>query len=168
MKQRIFMYLFIFTVLLVVFQYANSKSILDTYEADITKLKAKVESQNKEISDLKTQNEACSGFTINGNEAAISYLEDKGFNAEKLLQQLKDGLYEMNNYQGTDHPIVPYVSMTNNRMVIDQIQVLNHKWILTNYTDGKHSGELFIIYSIDENNNLKYELKEYFMYPITP
>ena len=39
MKSKIFMYLFIFTVLLVIFQYANSKHILESYEVDINKAK---------------------------------------------------------------------------------------------------------------------------------
>ena len=43
MKSRIFMYLFVFAMLFVVFQYVNSKHILDTYEADINKSKENVQ-----------------------------------------------------------------------------------------------------------------------------
>ncbi len=47
MKQRIFMYLFVFTLLLVIFQFVNSKNILNRYEADIHKLKL----ENKKLRD---------------------------------------------------------------------------------------------------------------------
>ena len=42
MKSRIFMYLFIFTLLLVIFQYANAKNILDSYRIKTEKKEAQV------------------------------------------------------------------------------------------------------------------------------
>ncbi len=39
MKNKIFMYLFIFSVLLILFQYVNSKNVLDKYETDIRSYK---------------------------------------------------------------------------------------------------------------------------------
>ena len=36
MKQRFFMYLFIFTLLLVIFQFVNSKNIIEDYNQKLT------------------------------------------------------------------------------------------------------------------------------------
>ncbi len=58
-----------------------------------------------------------------------------------------------------------YVSMTGSKLVINKIRIMNHKWIAANFTDGEYWGEIFVTYSIDENNNLSYKLVEYFMYP---
>ena len=57
MKRSIFLYLFVFTLLLVVFQYVNSKNIqqskkqiITTWNNEkpfVTKIKSKIKSQNK-------------------------------------------------------------------------------------------------------------------------
>ena len=43
MKGKIYLYLFLFSILVNVFQYVNSKGIIDKYEKDIKKFKAKIE-----------------------------------------------------------------------------------------------------------------------------
>lgn len=166
MKSRLFMYLFIFAVLAIIFQYSNSKSILDKYEEDIKTFKSKISDLEEESSKLNDKVYELSFFNIEGNDEAITYFEDRGIAIDNLLPKLKDGLLEMNAYRGIDHPIIPYVSMTESKIIIDQIKVLNHKWILTNFTDGKHWGELFINYEISDSGEISYKLTDYFLYPI--
>ncbi|WP_299116705.1 hydrolase [uncultured Winogradskyella sp.] len=166
MKSRIFMYLFIFSVLLIIFQYVNSKSIIDEYEKDIKTFKSKISNFEDEQTLLNDKIFDLSNFSINGNEEAITYFEDLGINTDELILKLKDGLLEMNAHKGLDHPIIPYASMTESRIIIDQIRILNHKWILTSFTDGKHSGELFINYRVNDKGELAYKLTDYFLYPI--
>ena len=49
MKKNILLYLLSFSLLVNVFQYVNSKSIIDKYETDIHKFKTKIEKlENKE------------------------------------------------------------------------------------------------------------------------
>ncbi|MDC3351109.1 hypothetical protein OAV90_04045 [Flavobacteriaceae bacterium] len=49
MKKNILLYLLLFSLLVNVFQYVNSKSIIDKYETDIHKFKTKIEKlENKE------------------------------------------------------------------------------------------------------------------------
>lgn len=43
MKGKIYLYLFLFSILVNVFQYVNSKSIINKYEKDIKKFKSKIE-----------------------------------------------------------------------------------------------------------------------------
>lgn len=166
MKSKIFMYLFIFTVLLVIFQYANSKNILDSYEVDINKAKEKVElykdsivSMNETISEMRM-------FDLQYDDEALDYFEDQGYNSMELIPFIKDELYKLNDYKGDDHPIVPYVSMTKNRMLINSIRLLNHKWLVANFTDGKHWGQMFLTYEFVDGKELKFKLEAYFMYPV--
>ncbi len=165
MKSRIFMYLFIFSVLLIIFQYVNSKNIIDKYEKDIKSFKSTIVENEKTIVALEEQNFELNYFNIDRNEDALTYFEVQGYNTEELIPAIIDGLYDMNNYEGEDHPIVPYVSMTDSKLLINKIRVMNHKWIAANFTDGEFWGEIFLTYSIDENNDLKYKLVEYFLYP---
>ncbi|MDH7912600.1 hydrolase [Winogradskyella sp. SYSU M77433] len=165
MKSRIFMYLFIFSVLLIVFQYVNSKNIIDKYEKDIKIFKSKITDNEKEIAELQEQNFELNYFNIDRNEDALTYFEAQGYDTDQLIPAIIDGLYAMNDYEGEEHPIVPYVSMTDSKLLINKVRVLNHKWIIANFTDGEFWGEIFVTYSIDENNDLKYKLVEYFLYP---
>lgn len=159
------MYLFIFSILLIIFQYVNSKNIIDKYEKDISTYKTKLAETEKNIIALEDEMFELNYFNIDGNEDALTYFEAQGYDTEQLIPAIIDGLYNMNNYEGEDHPIVPYVSMTDSKLLINKIRVLNHKWIVANFTDGEFWGEIFLTYSIDENNDLKYKLVEYFLYP---
>lgn len=159
------MYLFIFSALAFIFQYVNSKNILDKYEKDIKKFKATIETQEKTIADLEDQNFDLNYFNIDRNDNALDYFVAQGYDTDKLIDAITEGLYEMNNYEGDNHPIVPFVSMTDSKLIINKIRIVNHKWILANFTDGVYWGEIFVKYDIDENNDLKYNLVEYFLYP---
>ena len=165
MKSRIFMYLFIFSALAFVFQYVNSKNILDKYEKDIKTFKETIETQEKTITQLEDQNFELTYFNIERNDNALDYFIAQGYDTDKLITAITEGLYKMNDYEGEEHPIVPFVSMTGSKLLINKIRIVNHKWILANFTDGEYWGEIFIKYDIDENNDLKYNLVEYFMYP---
>lgn len=165
MKNKILIYLFIFSVLLIVFQYVNSKNIIDKYEKDIVTFKAQLSESEKEIKALDDKNFELSHFSIDRNEDAIEYFEAQGYDTDQLIPAIIEGLYNMNDYEGDDHPIVPYVSTTDSRLLINKVRIMNHRWIAANFTDGKFWGEIFVTYSIDENNELKYKLVEYFLYP---
>jgi hypothetical protein len=54
MKRNLFLYLFVFALLLNIFQYVNSKHIIDKYEQDIKKYKAKIEAieSKKSLSNI--------------------------------------------------------------------------------------------------------------------
>lgn len=166
MKRNILLYLFIFSVLLNIFQYVNSKHIIEKYDVDIKKYKAKNVDLDARITELEDENAELNYFSIDNNEEALTYFENQGLDTTNLLPKLTDGLLELNNYEGVDHPIVPYASMTDSKILINKIKVLNHKWILANFTDGKYWGELFINYTVDKEANIDYKLTDYFLYPI--
>lgn len=62
MKGKLFMYMFVFALLLIVFQYVNSKNIFETYQEKMTKLiekeqvlKDSINDLNKELKALKSR-----------------------------------------------------------------------------------------------------------------
>jgi hypothetical protein len=165
MARRIFMYLFIFSVLLIIFQYVNSKNIIDKYEKDIKALEATANDRQKTIDSLDEQNFELNYFNIEGNQSAIDYYENQGFDTDILIPAIKEGLFDMNDYSGDEHPIVPFVSLTGTKLVINKVRILNHKWIIANFTDGEYWGEIFVTYELDKDGALKYKLADYLMYP---
>jgi len=154
-----------FTILLVIFQYVNSKGILDKYERDIEKYKAKNKVFKDSIIRLQDENFDLLHFNLEHNEDAISYFENKSLDVAELIPFIEDEIYTLNEVKG-DHPLVPYASMTDGKMMINTIKILNHKWLIADFSDGKYWGELFLTYSITDTKELKYRLEEYFMYPL--
>ena len=165
MKNRIFMYLFIFSVLLIVFQYVNSKNIIDKYEVDIKKLKSDSVILKDSIVTLSDQIFDLSYFKLSGNEDAMSYFERQDYRIDDLVPAILDALYATNEYDGEDHPLVPYASMTEQKILINKARILNHRWIIANYTDGQSWGEIFINYNVDGLDKITFKLTDYLLYP---
>ena len=165
MKNRIFMYLFIFSLLLIIFQYVNSKNIIDNYEKTFKTLEAKAEKNQDTIVKLLDENFDLMYFNIINNDDALGYFESQGYNTDELIAIINDELYALNDYDGHEHPLVPYASMTDSKILINKVRILNHKWIIANFTDGTYWGEILLTYSIDEKNDLKFRLLEHFLYP---
>ncbi len=159
------MYLFIFSVLLVLFQYVNSKNVLDKYEKDITSIKEENISLKDSLTVLEDKILDLSYFNLERNEDALSYLENKGYNVSEFIPFIKDELYTLNEIKG-EHPLIPYGSSEGRKMMINNIKLLNHKWIIADFSDGEFWGEIFLTYEITPEKELKFKLVESFLYPI--
>ncbi|MEZ4856018.1 MAG: hydrolase [Gelidibacter sp.] len=142
----------------------NSKSVLESYEKQLTHLEKKEKAYKDSIATLQDQMTDLKLFDLKYNDDALDYFENQGYNALELIPFIKDELYKLNNYEGDDHPIVPYASMTGNKMMINNIRLLNHKWIIANYSDGKYWGEMLIKYTVSDKKELKFEVLDYLMY----
>ena len=56
MKGKVFMYLFLFTLLLVLFMFVNSKSIIESYEKKLIKAENRVEVYKDSLAVLSDEN----------------------------------------------------------------------------------------------------------------
>jgi len=159
------MYLFVFSILLVVFQYVNSKNIFEAYNVKYEKALENQEKYKDTISALHDRILNLSEFKLDETEAALSYFEERGFKVSELIPFIKDEIYELNAVPGEEHPLIPYASMAGGKMLINSIRLLNHKWIIANFSDGKYWGELLIHYEITEDEQLNFKLIDSFLYP---
>ena len=158
------MYLFVFSVLLVIFQYVNSKRVFEDMNNKLVGYKEQLEKYKDSVLVLQNNFADVSHFNLERNEDALSYFEEEGYNVDELIPFIKDELYKLNEVKG-DHPIVPYAASEGRKMLINTVKMLNHKWIIADFSDGEFWGELFLTYEITENKELKFNLVEYFLYP---
>ena len=164
MKQRIFMYLFVFAALLVLFQYVNSKRVFEDMNSKLETQKTALEKYKDSVAILQDDILEVSHFNLDRNEDAISYFENDGYDILELIPFIKDELYKLNEVKG-EHPIVPYAASEGRKMLINTVKMLNHKWIIADFSDGEYWGEIFLTYEITEDKQLKFNLVEYFLYP---
>ena len=158
------MYLFVFSVLLILFQYVNSKRVFEDMNNKIGDYKIQTQKYKDSILVLQDDILNSSHFNLDRNEDAISYFENDGYDISELIPFIKDQLYTLNEVKG-EHPIIPYASSEGRRMLINTVKMLNHKWIIADFSDGEFWGEIFLTYEITEDKELKFNLVESFLYP---
>lgn len=164
MKQKIFMYLFVFTLLLVIFQYVNAKRIFEDQDKRLASAKEKVERLTDSVKVLQDEMLNLSHFNLERNEDALSYFESDGHNVSELIPRIKDEIYSTNEVKG-QHPIVPYASSEGKKMLINTVKLLNHRWFIADFSDGDYWGEVLVAYYVNDDNTIEFNTVESFLYP---
>lgn len=162
MRRNIFIYLFLFAALYIVFQYINSSKGLEYQERKIEKLEGKLALQDSLYTGLKEQLAGVEYFTLLGNENAKEYFDNDNLVLEDIKPVIEDGLYAKNtaagnaliNFEGDGRPFQ-----------INRVQILNHRWIIADFSDGKRWGELLVEYFINEDGSVDYNRVESLVYP---
>ena len=163
MKSRIYMYLFFFSILLVLFMYVNQSAIFERQTAVINSLEQKqlalkdtVTALNQEISELLY-------FDLLTNDSARTHFEQIGLEPEDAANQVKERIYEYNLQKG-GNPLVPFAN-ANGQWRINRIKFLNHRWVIADCSDGSVWGELWIEYFFDQEGQLDLTVESSVLYP---
>lgn len=170
MKRTLFMYLFLFTLLFVIFQYMNEKKIFEKQENKIEKQRNTIFNLKNELLTLKdsleilsNENLSCNYFTLQGNENAMSYVEKLGFDSLEIENQVSEYMYDQNLVKEKNY-LIPYEGM-NGKMKINKIKFLNHKWIIADFTDGRYWGEMILEYYVTKKNKIELNQISSLLYP---
>ena len=83
-------------------------------------------------------------FSLDQSDEAKAFYPDN--DPAEIIQWVKDKIYESNTAKG-DNPLVIY-SVDSRKFLINKIKVLNHKWVIADFSDGTDWGEILIEYSI--------------------
>jgi len=163
MRSKILLYAFIFMLMFTIFVYVNDKKILEAKQDTIEQLQSKVTATEVENDSLISENLNLNYFSLDKNEEFISYFENRGIDAKELSQKVEDAIISRNRAED-DNELIPFEGMEG-VMRINKVKILNHKWIIADFTDGTYWGELLISYDLDENNNLILNTEKSFLYP---
>lgn len=165
MGKQILMYLFIFSLLFTIFIYVNDKRILDDREEKISALENRVQQlkENEEESIASANSSEQLDFQLDGNESALTYFDKIGVDTEGLTQKIEDAIISQNK-GAEDNPLVPYDGI-NGPVRVNKVQVLNHKWVIAEFTDGKYWGEIFLSYSVNPDGTFSFTSEKSFLYP---
>ncbi len=162
MKRNIFLYLFLFVSLWVVFQYVNNTKVYEGQQKQIISLEEKHQKTLDSIDVLQQKLAETEYFGLRTNVNAYDYYENSDKDIEDIIQQVSDGIYSKNTLEG--NPFVPYEG-DERQYQVNQIHLLNHRWVIADFSDGNTWGELLIEYFINEDNSIDYRVIDDLLYP---
>ncbi|MDO5607666.1 MAG: hydrolase [Capnocytophaga sp.] len=158
MKKNIFLFLFVFTALFSVYQYVSSKK----YFAEIDKKNThSQEILQDSIRQLLIKKSELQYFDLGQSGYGLDYFYDKGI--ENPMEYITTQLLETNT-KGNSHPLIGYQPL-NKKFQINKIQILNHRWIVCDFSDGIYWGEVLLRYDIDEQKNVTFTVMDELLYP---
>lgn len=166
MKKSLYLYLLILAVLMNVFTYAY-------YSKETAFEKEQYEKLNKATKDsltmLTQKLTDANYFALENNQNAQNYLESSATNGkfihyDKLIPFVSEKLLDLNdNPKG--NPYTGQEQLGSQKFIINKIKVLNHRWIIADYSDGEYWGEALIKYFVNDDQTVTFEMMQSFLYP---
>ena len=160
MKSRIYLYLFIFSALIALYlgvssmnKQNNAQQKSEAQSALIEKLKDSLQESNLQLLDMQY-------FSLENNDDALAYYDH--LSLTNPSRYISDKLLETNEKRG-DNPLVPYEGMENS-FKINKIKLLNHQWLIADFSDGKYWGELLIKYELKDDLSVDFTLTDHLLY----
>lgn len=164
MKKSLLLYLFILVLLLNVFTYMYFSKEL-TFEqnrfANMEKrLKDSLNSTTNKLADANY-------FSLEKNENAQNYFNPdnatKTIQIEKLIPFVTEKLMDLNaNPKG--NPYIGQDQIGANKFIINKVRILNHRWIIADFSDGEYWGEVLLKYFINEDETVSFETIQSLLY----
>jgi hypothetical protein len=164
MKKSLLLYLFIIAVLMNIFTYMyfSKKSASDDgkYVEVNKKLKDSLNVLSNQISDA-------SYFSFEFNQKAQDYIVanelDKVVPYEQIVPYVTQKLMD-NNDNPDGNPYSGQQRLGTNKFIINKAKVLNHRWIIADYSDGEYWGEVLIKYFINPDKSVSFEVMQSLIY----
>ncbi|KQC29222.1 hypothetical protein [Flagellimonas eckloniae] len=160
MKNKIFLYLFVFAALIVLYQFVSTNNLqkalnskIDKLSTEVTDLKDSLQQSQLKILDIQY-------FSLENNDDALAYYDH--LELKNPARYIEDKLLETNEKKG-NNPLVPYDGMESD-FKINKIKVLNHKWLLADFSDGKYWGDLVIKYELKDDLSVDFTLVDHLLY----
>ncbi len=160
MKKNLLIYGLVFSILVNIFQMVNSSRILKRSEEVSTISKKQLKIAQDSIVKLLDNDK----FSLDHNENAQEYYFEH--NLKELQAKVKEDLTAFNaDKRGNKY--VSYDQIGDNPFLINSIKVLNHRWIIANFSDGKVWGEVLIKYFHNTDKPTDFETVETLIYQET-
>ena len=160
MKKNLLIYGLVFSVLVNIFQMVNSSRILKRSEEVSTISKKQLKIAQDSIVKLLDDDK----FSLSHNENAQEYYFEH--NLKALQTKVKEDLIAFNaDKRGNKY--VSYDQIGENPFLINSIKILNHRWIIANFSDGKVWGEVLIKYFYNTDKPTDFETVETLIYQET-
>ncbi|RZJ28946.1 MAG: hypothetical protein EOO48_08720 [Flavobacterium sp.] len=164
MKKSLLLYLFILAVLMNIFTYMyfSKKTTFDDtkYVTANKKLKDSLDVLSNKLSDANY-------FDFNYNQNAQDYVVnnelDKIVPYEKIVPFVTQKLMDLNE-DPNGNPYTGQTKISDKKFIINKAKILNHRWIIADYSDGTYWGEVLLKYFINPDKTVSFEVVQSLIY----
>lgn len=106
-------------------------------------------------------------FSLAKNENAQNYFENstsqKIIQYEKLIPVVTEKLLDYNsNPKG--NPYTGQDQIGANKFIINKVKILNHRWIIADFSDGENWGEVLLKYFVNDDETISFEVNQSLLY----
>lgn len=163
MKKNIFLYLFIFSLIINVFAYMYFTNQEKYSTERVLKMQAKLKTGQDSIAKVLAKVADDNYFSLENNANAIEYFTGK--DVKEINIKVRDAIYAMNSDpKGND--LVGYDALSGKPFIVSKVKVLNHRWVIVDFTDGSVWGEALLKYFVEDNGSISLERVDTLLYPI--
>ena len=152
MKKQLFLYLFIVALMVNCFTYMYYSKGFEFLEKRYEKLQIKTSKKQDSMVNLLSD---ANHFALESNDNAQNYFEGKDI--ETIKKRVSDGLLSFND-DANGNKYTGQVRMSDQKFIINKIKILNHRWIIADYSDGQLWGEVLLNYFLNDDGTVSYEM----------
>ena len=106
-------------------------------------------------------------FDLERNQKAQNYFDSedpaKVVDYVKLIPFVKEQLLNYND-SPKGNPYTGQDQITQQKFIINKIKILNHRWIIADYSDGEYWGEAMIKYFLNDDGTISFETFQSILY----
>ena len=159
MRKKIIQYLLIFISLIALYLFVSDMNKSEAFAASQERMSKRVDTLKDSIAQLVVEQTDNAYFSLAVNRDAQQAHSD--FSPEELQNIIEDYILLSNdNPKGN-----PLLSSLGSDWIINKIHVVNHQWILTDFTNGTQWGDALFLYQVKANSKPRLRLLNHVMYP---
>ena len=159
MRNKIIQYLLIFISLIALYLFVSDMNKSEAFAVSQERMSKRVDTLKDSITQLVVEqtNNAYFSLTVN-RDAQQAHLD---FSPEELQNIFQDYILLSNdNSKGN-----PLLSSLGSDWIINKIHVVNHQWILADFTNGTQWGDALFQYQVKANSTPRLRLLNHVIYP---
>ena len=159
MRNKIIQYLLIFISLIALYLFVSDMNKSEAFAVSQERMSKRVDTLKDSITQLVVEQTDNAYFSLAVNlDAQQAHLD---FSPEELQNIFQDYILLSNdNSKGN-----PLLSSLGSDWIINKIHVVNHQWILADFTNGTQWGDALFQYQVKANGKPRLRLLNYVMYP---
>jgi len=164
MKKSLFLYLFIIAILMNIFTFMYFSKRIAFEESQFSKTNTKYKDS---LASVTAKLADAGYFSLEFNQNAQNYFDnansEKFIPYEKLIPYVTEKLMDLNaNPKG--NPYIGQDQIGAQKFVINKARILNHRWIIADYSDGEYWGEVLLKYFINADETVSFETVQSLLY----
>ncbi|MGO4771987.1 hypothetical protein ACEN2I_10000 [Flavobacterium sp. W22_SRS_FK3] len=165
MKKSLMLYLFLLAILMNVFTYMfysrEIKFEQERYDKTTKRLRDSISTVSAKLAESDY-------FSLENNENAQNYFDNsasggKFIQYEKLIPVVKEKLLDL-NANPIGNPYTGQDKIGDKKFIINKVKILNHRWIIADYSNGEIWGEVLLKYFVNDDESIDFEVNQTLLY----